>query len=177
MRSPFDRPSAALGCPACSLAVPGFLKPAVVGRVSGWVLVGLKLPVTPGNPRLKVGDAGGSGAWNRSGASVPAQHQSSSSEWPYKVTMCSTCQCSRRCPLSMGLVALLDRVGSRPSVKCRKRVNHAAAGLPDCRCWCFKTKTHLQAHLYRCQKCSNGFFGKSWPSVVFPNEVLNYSLS
>lgn len=62
--------SAALGCPACSLAVPGFLKPAVVGRVSGWVLVGLKLPVTPGNPRLKVGDAGGSGA------SVPAQQHS-----------------------------------------------------------------------------------------------------
>lgn len=40
-----------------------------------------------------------------------------------------------------------------------------------------KQKTHLQAHLCRCQKCSNGFFGKSWPSVVFPNEVLNYSFS
>lgn len=67
MHSPFNGASAALGCTACCLEVPDFLRSVAVGRVSGWVLVGLKLPVTQGTTGWNVGDAGGSGAGNRSG--------------------------------------------------------------------------------------------------------------
>lgn len=62
MHSPFNGASAAFDCTACSLEVPGFLRPVVVGRVSGQVVVELKLPVTTG---WDMGDASGNGAWKQ----------------------------------------------------------------------------------------------------------------
>lgn len=54
MHSLLNRASIALGC-VFSLEMLGFLRLVAVGRFSDWVLVELKLPVTPGNHRLECG--------------------------------------------------------------------------------------------------------------------------
>lgn len=54
MHSLLNRASVAPGC-VFSLEMPGFLRLVTVGRFSDWVLIELKLPVTPGNHRLECG--------------------------------------------------------------------------------------------------------------------------
>lgn len=156
MHSPFNGSSAALGCTACCCRCQTSWG-QWCGQ-SGPVVVGMKLPFAPGNHRLECGSASGNGAWNRRGEAgrklripvFPSLHL-----------------------LSSGLVALLDRGRSRRSITSKKGVNPAAAGTPEYRCWCFKTKTHLEAHLCRCQKCSKWLFWEILAFHCFPNEVLN----
>lgn len=52
MHFPFNMDSVAPGR-VVFLEMPGFLRLLAVGRFSDWVLVELKLPVTPGTHRLE----------------------------------------------------------------------------------------------------------------------------
>jgi hypothetical protein len=54
MHFPFNMDFGAPGC-VVFLEMPGFLRLVAVGRFSDWVLVELKLPVTPGNHGLECG--------------------------------------------------------------------------------------------------------------------------
>lgn len=167
MHSSFNRASAALSCTACSLEVPGFLRPVALGRVSGWVLVGLKLPVTPGNHRLQRGRCECQwGLKEKRGLSTcTAQSSSSDLYLRWQCVLHTNILLSLPVLLGTGSFGCTWESGERAIRKLQKGgINHTAAGLPNRRCWYFKTKNPFASTSLQVPKMQQWLF---WEILAF----------
>lgn len=166
MHSSFNRGSAALSCAACSLEVPGFLRPVALGRVCGWVLVGLKLPVTPGNHRLERGRCECQwGLKEKRGLSTcTAQSSSSDLYLRWQCVLHTNVLLSLPALRGTGSFGCTWESGERQSINRRKGIKRAAARLPNCRCWYFKTKTPFASTSLQVPKMQQWLF---WEILAF----------
>lgn len=178
MHSPFNRPLLPLATLLALWRCQASRGQWPVG--SQWlVLVGLKLPVTPGNHNLERGRCERQWGLKQKRYLSTCTAQSSSSDL-YKVTLCSAYQCS---PVSAHSpwdwsIGSAWKIGEQRVCKLQnKGVNHAAAGLPNCRCWYFKTKNLFASTFLQVSKMQQLLFWEILAFCCFPNEILNYSFS